>query len=185
MKDNFLRTILRSVDSFFTKRPSASTVLAQRIGTTASDRNYPVMDTIKSVQQLYVPGKSNFIRLQLSGDQNSNLQTAKWFAAQQQQELYRIDLNKVISKYIGETEKNLSAIFKRAESKNWILFFDEADALFGKRSEVKDSHDRYANIAVEYLLQQIEAHKGTVLINCISNDCGERKLAGIQHVRTN
>lgn len=75
-------------------------------------------------------------------------------------ELYRIDLAQVVSKYIGETEKNLGRIFREAESSNAILFFDEADALFGKRSEVKDAHDRYANIEIAYLLQKIEEYDG-------------------------
>ena len=73
-------------------------------------------------------------------------------------ELYRIDLSAVVSKYIGETEKNLRALFDAAEDGGAILLFDEADALFGKRSEVKDSHDRYANIEVSYLLQRMEAY---------------------------
>src|SRR5262249_18365132 len=68
--------------------------------------------------------------------------------------LYRIDLSSVVNKYIGETEKNLRRLFDAAEDGGAILFFDEADALFGKRSEVKDSHDRYANIEVNYLLQR-------------------------------
>jgi SpoVK/Ycf46/Vps4 family AAA+-type ATPase len=79
-------------------------------------------------------------------------------------ELYKIDLSCVVSKYIGETEKNLAKIFKEAETSNAILFFDEADALFGKRSEVKDSHDRYANIEINYLLQKMEEHEGIVIL---------------------
>jgi len=79
-------------------------------------------------------------------------------------ELYRIDLTRVVSKYIGETEKNLSRIFAGAAAGRAILFFDEADALFGKRSEVKDSHDRYANIEVSYFLQRVEEHRGLVII---------------------
>jgi hypothetical protein len=78
--------------------------------------------------------------------------------------LYKIDLSAVVSKYIGETEKNLSAIFGEAQTGSAILFFDEADALFGKRSEVKDAHDRYANIEVAYLLQRIENYDGTVIL---------------------
>ncbi|WP_317709714.1 ATP-binding protein [Tropicimonas sp. TH_r6] len=70
--------------------------------------------------------------------------------------VYRIDLSAIVSKYIGETEKNLAKVFEIAESRDWILFFDEADALFGKRTNVKDSHDRYANQEVSYLLQRIE-----------------------------
>jgi hypothetical protein len=79
-------------------------------------------------------------------------------------DLYKIDLSTVVSKYIGETEKNLDRIFRAAQSSNAILFFDEADALFGKRSEVKDAHDRYANIEVAYLLQKIEEYDGFVIL---------------------
>lgn len=79
-------------------------------------------------------------------------------------ELYKIDLSTVVSKYIGETEKNLSQIFKEAETSNAILFFDEADALFGKRSEIKDAHDRYANIETGYLLQRLEEYEGVVIL---------------------
>ncbi|MCP4297750.1 MAG: ATP-binding protein [Proteobacteria bacterium] len=79
-------------------------------------------------------------------------------------DLYKIDLSTVVSKYIGETEKNLSKIFKEAETSNAILFFDEADALFGKRSEVRDSHDRYANIEIGYLLQKMDEYTGVVIL---------------------
>jgi AAA+ superfamily predicted ATPase len=79
-------------------------------------------------------------------------------------DLYKIDLSGIVSKYIGETEKNLDRIFQAARSSNAILFFDEADALFGKRSEVKDAHDRYANIEVAYLLQKVEEHEGPVFL---------------------
>lgn len=79
-------------------------------------------------------------------------------------DLYRVDLSAVVSKYIGETEKNLRQIFDAAEKGGAILLFDEADALFGKRSEVKDSHDRYANIEVSYLLQRMETHRGLAIL---------------------
>ena len=78
--------------------------------------------------------------------------------------LYRIDLSAVVSKYIGETEKNLRRLFDAAEDGGAILLFDEADALFGKRSEVKDSHDRYANIEINYLLQRMEAYRGLAIL---------------------
>src|SRR5687768_13465079 len=78
--------------------------------------------------------------------------------------LYRVDLSAVVSKYIGETEKNLRQVFDAAENGGAILFFDEADALFGKRSEVKDSHDRYANIEINYLLQRMEAYRGLAIL---------------------
>jgi ATP-dependent 26S proteasome regulatory subunit len=79
-------------------------------------------------------------------------------------DLYKIDLSSVVSKYIGETEKQLNQIFLEAGSSNSILFFDEADALFGKRSEVKDAHDRYANVEVAYLLQKMEEYEGIVIL---------------------
>ncbi|PCK06334.1 MAG: AAA family ATPase [Alteromonadaceae bacterium] len=80
-------------------------------------------------------------------------------------EVYKIDLSMVVSKYIGETEKNLSKVFDMAESKGWILFFDEADALFGKRTETQNSHDRYANQEVAFLLQRIESFDGVVILS--------------------
>jgi len=79
-------------------------------------------------------------------------------------DVYRIDLSLVISKYIGETEKNLSQLFNKAKNKNWILFFDEADAIFGKRTGVRDAHDKYANQEVSFLLQRIELHDGLVIL---------------------
>jgi hypothetical protein len=79
-------------------------------------------------------------------------------------DLYKIDLSSVVSKYIGETEKNLSRIFAEAETSNAVLFFDEADALFGKRTEVRDAHDRYANIETGYLLQRMEEYEGIAIL---------------------
>ena len=89
---------------------------------------------------------------------------AEVIAHELQLDLYQIDLSQVVSKYIGETEKNLQQIFREAQSGNAILFFDEADALFGKRSEVKDAHDRYANIEVGYLLQKMEEYEGITIL---------------------
>ena len=79
-------------------------------------------------------------------------------------DVFRVDLSRVVSKYIGETEKNLSRLFDKAENKNWILFFDEADALFSKRTDVRDAHDKYANQEVAYLLQRIEGYNGLVIL---------------------
>jgi SpoVK/Ycf46/Vps4 family AAA+-type ATPase len=89
---------------------------------------------------------------------------AEVLAAELNLDLYRIDLACVVSKYIGETEKNLRRVFDAAEDSGSILLFDEADALFGKRSEVKDSHDRYANIEVSYLLQRVESYRGLAIL---------------------
>ena len=85
-------------------------------------------------------------------------------------DLYRIDLSAVVSKYIGETEKNLHKLFDTAEDSGAILFFDEADALFGKRSEVKDGHDRYANIETNYLLQRMESYRGLAILATNTKD---------------
>jgi hypothetical protein len=90
--------------------------------------------------------------------------TATVLGNETSKEVYKIDLAMVVSKYIGETEKNLELLFARAEDKNWILFFDEADAIFGKRTAVKDSHDKYANQEVSYLLQRIEEFNGLVIL---------------------
>ena len=79
-------------------------------------------------------------------------------------DVFKIDLSLVVSKYIGETEKNLSKLFDKAKHKDWILFFDEADAIFGKRTNVRDAHDKYANQEVSYLLQRIETHPGLVIL---------------------
>ncbi|WP_431214056.1 ATP-binding protein [Puia sp. P3] len=79
-------------------------------------------------------------------------------------DVYKIDLSMVVSKYIGETEKNLELLFARAEDKGWILFFDEADALFGKRTSVRDANDKYANQEVSYLLQRIEDFNGLIIL---------------------
>ncbi len=86
-------------------------------------------------------------------------------AGKLEKELQRINLSQEISKFIGETEKNLDLLFRKATNKNLILFFDEADALFGKRTEVKDSHDRYTNQEVSYLLQRIEMYPGICILS--------------------
>jgi SpoVK/Ycf46/Vps4 family AAA+-type ATPase len=98
-------------------------------------------------------------------------------AASINEELFRIDLSSVVSKYIGETEKNLSRIFDEAENNNLVLFFDEADALLGKRTNVRDAHDRYGNQETSFLLQRMEEFPGLVIlaVNC-TNDIKEAFL---------
>ena len=99
--------------------------------------------------------------------------------------VYKIDISMVVSKFIGETEKNLASLFEKAESKEWILFFDEADALFGKRTSVRDAHDKYANQEVSYLLQRIENYDGLVILaSNLKNNIDEafaRRLQSIVH----
>ena len=90
--------------------------------------------------------------------------TAALLGKQFDKDVYRVDLSQIVSKYIGETEKNLENVFKKAETKNWILFFDEADALFGKRTNVQSAHDKYANQEVSYLLQRVEDFPGLMIL---------------------
>ena len=89
---------------------------------------------------------------------------AEMIARELRTSLYRVNLNQVVSQYIGETEKNLAQVFEIAQRKKSVLFFDEADALLGKRSQIKDSHDRYANIETNYLLAKVEAYRGLVIL---------------------
>ena len=102
-----------------------------------------------------------------------------------QKDTFRVDLSMVVSKYIGETEKNLAKIFDKAEHQDWILFFDEADALFGSRTKVSNSHDRYANQEVSYLLQRIEDYKGIIILasNMKGNidDAFMRRFSSVVH----
>jgi SpoVK/Ycf46/Vps4 family AAA+-type ATPase len=100
-------------------------------------------------------------------------------------QVFRIDLSMIVSKYIGETEKNLAKVFDKAEHSGWILFFDEADALFGSRTKVSSSHDRYANQEVSYLLQRIEDYNGIVILasNMKGNidDAFMRRFSSVVH----
>ncbi|WP_431166550.1 ATP-binding protein [Tenacibaculum halocynthiae] len=90
--------------------------------------------------------------------------TASLLGKYTERDVYRVDLSMVVSKYIGETEKNLSKLFDKSIDQDWILFFDEADSIFGKRTSVRDAHDKYANQEVSYLLQRIEAHPGLIIL---------------------
>lgn len=106
----------------------------------------------------------------------------KMIAKQNGLEIYRIKLSEVISKNIAETEKNLDKIVDAAATKNRILFFDEADALFAKRTSVKDAHDKYANQEISYLLQRLEAHGGLAIFNC--KECNGSDKALGKHFQT-
>ncbi|MBW3603178.1 MAG: ATP-binding protein, partial [Actinobacteria bacterium] len=97
-------------------------------------------------------------------------------------DLYRIDLSATVSKYIGETEKNLARIFDAAEASGAVLLFDEADALFGRRGEVRDGHDRYANLEVAYLLQRMESYRGLAILT--TNLRGNLDRAFLRRIRS-
>lgn len=108
------------------------------------------------------------VRVLLTGNNRMGaLVAAQTLARDLGKNLCRVDLGAVVSKYIGETEKNLSSVFNAAKRSDTILFFDEADALFGKRTGVKDSHDRYANLEINYLLQRAEDYSGLVILAAI------------------
>jgi SpoVK/Ycf46/Vps4 family AAA+-type ATPase len=111
----------------------------------------------------HAPGKGLAI-LFAGSDVANKMLAAEIIARELVRDLRRIDLSAVVSKYIGETEKNLGKLFDTAERSGVILFLDEADALFGKRSEVKDSHDRYANIEINYLMRRVEAYCGLAIV---------------------
>ena len=96
-------------------------------------------------------------------DSTARTRAAEVLAHELGRDLYRVDLGRITSKYIGETEKNLNRVLEASESRNWVLLFDEAEALFGKRTDVKDSHDRYANIEINYLLDRLEAFNGLAI----------------------
>jgi SpoVK/Ycf46/Vps4 family AAA+-type ATPase len=110
------------------------------------------------------PGKSGIVALFVGPSGAGKTMAAEVLANDLGRPLYRVDLSAVRSKYIGETEKNLTLLFDEAERSQAILFFDEADALFGKRSEVKDTHDRYANLDVAYLIERIESFNGLAIL---------------------
>ena len=103
-------------------------------------------------------------RIYLASSGTGKTMTAAFLENHTKKPVYRVDLSLVVSKYIGETEKNLEKVFTKAENKDWILFFDEADALFGKRTEVSDAHDRFSNIETSYLLQRLEKFEGIVAL---------------------
>jgi len=148
------------------------TTLAQKIETRATLETIPLAESQKQIL-CDISTNAREIRSQAGGKAiilfagvNSTEKTsaAEVIAGGLKRDLYRVDLNKVVSKYIGETEKNLNRLFDAAESAGSVLFFDEAEALFGKRSEVKDAHDRYANLEISYLLQRLESFNGLVIL---------------------
>lgn len=136
--------------------------------------NYSLNPDIKNIL-LKVKELKPRVVVFLGSDKSAKTMAAHLLGRNLGKEAFRIDLSSVISKYIGETEKNLDKVFDMAEKTDAVLFFDEADALFGKRSEVKDSHDRYANTDVTYLLKKIENYKGLIILSFNeSNDKNEK-----------
>ena len=114
------------------------------------------------------PAKAANLSVLFSGTGSDARAAAQKLATAYGRELHAVSLTAVVGKFIGETEKNLNAIFEKAANKGAVLFFDEADALFGKRTGIKDSHDRYANQEMSYLLQKMEAYPGLVVLATVN-----------------
>lgn len=168
----FLKRLARFFGLGTTETPNPLTSLARKIEPRATLESLPIAEFQKQILN-DISAHARNSRSQRSGetivlfagvDRTGKTNAAEVIAGDLKRDLYRVDLNKIVSKYIGETEKNLNRLFNAAESTGAILFFDEAEALFGKRSEVKDSHDRYANIEVGYLLQQLEFFNGIAIL---------------------
>lgn len=174
-KTNLLTFFSNLFKKIFTKKTTTPD-FATLVQPASSINESMVATAVKSrMNKLLAGNTSAQVKLVLNGPNSAdNFIAAQWMAAAQQMPLYRIDLAALANKYIGETEKNLDLVFSNAENKNWILFFDEADALFGKRTEVKDAHDKYANQEVSYLLQRLESYNGAVMINCVTDECRQK-----------
>jgi SpoVK/Ycf46/Vps4 family AAA+-type ATPase len=148
------------------------TSLAQKIETRATLETIPLAESQKQIlhdistnaRESYSQLGGKAIVLFAGINSTGKTSAAEVIAGDLKRDLYRVDLNKIVSKYIGETEKNLNRLFDAAESAGAVLFFDEAETLFGKRSEVKDAHDRYANLEISYLLQRLESFNGLVIL---------------------
>lgn len=159
---------------------------ARYIKVDAADSQLTIKETVKSQLLKEITGKKkqiagNRLRLVLTGDKESNSSTGRWLAARQSKDLYLINLSAVVSKYIGETEKNLALLFDKAEAMNCILLFDEADALFGQRTGSDEDKEKRA--ALTYFLERMSQYKGAVLISCSGTDClatfGKHKFTGV------
>jgi len=110
------------------------------------------------------PAGAGVTALFVAPDSTTAMKATAALASELGRDVYRVDLGQVVSKYVGETEKRLDRVFDEAQRADAVLFFDEADALFGKRTDVKDSHDRYANLDTSYLLERLEAYQGLAVL---------------------
>ncbi len=157
--------LLTLVASFALGAPPESAARPQDSDLSQSQRS-TLQEIIGAAREKRGSKKATGIGVLFVGAENrQHTAAAQILAKELGRDVYSVDLSKIVSKYIGETEKNLRQVFAAAHTRDSILFFDEADALFGKRSEVKDSHDRYANIEINYLLQRIENYDGIVIIS--------------------
>lgn len=143
-----------------------------------ADSLLTIKETVKNQLNKLLSNKnqreqSQPLQLLLTGaDKEARNNISRWLGAKLKLDIYRIDLSSVVSKYIGETEKNLEMMFTRAEEKNWILFFDEADALFGKRTDAKNEKEK--NQVLDWFLQRSNTFKGIIFIVCAGEDCSTK-----------
>jgi hypothetical protein len=156
--------------------------LAHRVESTATwkDLNFLPRTQRRILRNIAVHMRQrgkNAVVLFADTSRTAKMMGAQVLAREFETDLYRVDLSAVVSKYIGETGKNLKRVFDAAEPSGAILFFDEADALFGKRTEVSDSHDRYANAQVNYLLERMEAYRGLIILSTNSREGLDEALA--------
>lgn len=185
MKKTLIALLLYKIYTLFFKPKKMQQHFEEVINTSAEHTRLQIPEHIKktvydllNTKDEQQPGYNSPLHLILNHqDSKVNLQTAQWLAAQQQKDVYRVNLSCMASKYIGETEKNLDRIFYKAENNNFVLLFEEADALFGKRTDVKDAHDKYANLEIAYFKKSIRAFKGTVLFNCITQEYRQWQLS--------
>lgn len=138
--------------------------LVERIDPRSRLKSVSLTDAVRRQLAPLLVGQASGVALFHGPSGTGKMLAALAIALERDVQVLRIDLSRVVSKYIGETEKNLAAVFAEAERSGAVLLFDEADALFGKRSDVRDSHDRYANVEVSYLLQRIEAFGGLAIL---------------------
>lgn len=156
--------LLTLVASFAVGAPAESAARPQESNLSQSQRS-TLREISRTDRERRRSKRSTGISVLFAGaEHGEGTAAAQVLAEELGRDVYRVDLSKIVSKYIGETEKNLRQVFATAAAHHSILFFDEADALFGKRTEVKDSHDRYANQEINYLLQQIETYDGITII---------------------
>jgi SpoVK/Ycf46/Vps4 family AAA+-type ATPase len=153
------RRFIRRITPFWKRRAARKIVLPSKI-------QKQITEISENVSKQF----DEYNRILLIGKPSQNTMSAKVIDFVLDYPLYRVDLASIVNKYIGETEKNLKKVLDYAERKDCILFFDEADALFGKRTDVSDAHGRYANLEVSWLLQRIEAYEGIVVL--ASNEKG-------------
>jgi len=170
MKNIFLFFCLCFYTAAFAQTDTKTT-FAGYIKVMPADSLLKIKEPVKTQLNKLISTKKQLRLIFTDADKNANIISGRWLAAKQKQDLYRVNLSSLVSKYIGETEKNLEQVFSKAEEKNWVLFFDEADALFGKRTDTNTATEKESNSNQAYFLKRLKEFKGTVLIVCTGEDC--------------